>query len=289
MIRSPATTRAAAAPSARPSGGAARALDAARTLALSLTCVATLALASAPALATERPREPTRAGQGAERGSGEGRAQESGVGTTRDEVPAGAAGADADADDAAALARLAAFTNDIVSFRARFEQTLYDADSEPLQSASGTVVLKRPGRFVWDYAGGPGADAQTIVADGERIWLYDRELAQVTVNAIDERVAGTPFVLLMGSSPLEEAYAVTALGAAEGVEWLELVPKADGGDFEALFVGLDETGLAALELRDNFGQATQILFEDFEANVEVDDATFEFEVPEGVDVIGLER
>ena len=189
------------------------------------------------------------------------------------------------AESETALARLHAFTTDLRSFRADFDQTLYDADSEPLQRSSGTVVLKRPGRFVWEYA---GQGAQRIVADGERLWLHDPELRQVTVNPIGERVAGTPFVLLMGSAPLEEAYTVTALGATEGVDWFELVPKAAGGDFESLYVGLDEAGLAALELRDAFGQATQILFSDFEADVAVEDATFAFEVPPGTDVIGMD-
>ena len=195
--------------------------------------------------------------------------------------------AEGDAADAEAMARLAAFTSELRSFRADFEQTLYDEASTPLQSSAGRVALKRPGRFVWDYVDGDTA-GQSIVADGERLWLYDRELAQVTVNAIDERVGGTPLVLLMGDAPIEEAYAVTALGESEGIEWLELVPKEGGGDFEALFVGLDGTGLAALELRDNFGQATQIRFTGFEADVALDDALFEFEVPDGVDVIGLE-
>ena len=238
---------------------------AAASVVLALVCATAF---PPPALAEERPREPTSAGQGA----------------TDPVAPP--------VDASAARERLAAFTDDVTSFSATFEQTLYDAESEPVQSSTGTVLLKRPGRFVWDYDdasdANPGAVAQTIVADGTRLWLYDRELAQVTVNAIDERVAGTPFVLLMGSAPLDEAYEVTALGESEGVEWLELVPKEAGGDFEALYVGLDEAGLAALELRDTFGQATQILFSDFEANVDVDDAAFEFEVPDGVDVIGLD-
>ena len=225
-----------------------------------------LALAvAAGAAAEERPREPAPAAPSADAGG-----------------DAGAA-----ASGAPSRARLAAFTDDVESFRARFEQTLYDADSTPLQSSSGTVLLKRPGRFVWDYADGPGAVAQTIVADGSRVWLYDRELAQVTVNPIDERLAGTPFALLSGGAPLDEVYRVTARGTSEGVDWFELLPRDGGGDFEALYVGLDEAGLAALELRDAFGQATQILFSDFEANVAVDDAAFEFDVPEGVDVIGL--
>lgn len=184
-----------------------------------------------------------------------------------------------------ALDQLDSFIKDVETFQADFEQTLYDADSQPLQTTTGTIKLKRPGRFVWSYT---GPDAQEIVADGERIWLFDRELEQVTVNAIDERIAGTPLVLLMRSAPLEDAFDIEELGEAEGINWLELTPRSETSDFEQVFIGLNDTGLAAMELRDNFGQATQIRFSDFESGMELDDSLFVFKVPEGVDVIGLD-
>ena len=86
--------------------------------------------------------------------------------------------------------QLDSFIQDVETFQADFEQTLYDEDSEPLQTSTGTISLKRPGRFIWSYS---SPDTQEIVADGERIWLYDKDLEQVTVNAIDERIAGTPW------------------------------------------------------------------------------------------------
>ncbi len=184
-----------------------------------------------------------------------------------------------------ALDQLDSFVQDVETFQAGFEQTLYDADSQPLQVTNGTIRLKRPGRFIWSYE---GADSQEIVADGKRIWLYDKDLDQVTVNAIDDRIAGTPLVLLMRSAPLEESFDIVELGEAEGINWLELTPKSETSDFELVFLGLNEEGLAAMELRDNFGQATQIRFSDFEAGVELDDSLFVFEVPDGVDVIGLD-
>lgn len=177
------------------------------------------------------------------------------------------------------------FIQEVETFQASFEQTLYDADSQPLQTRTGTLKLKRPGRFIWDY---DGEGAQQIIADGDRIWLYDRDLDQVTVNAIDERIAGTPLVLLMRSAPLDEAFEVSELGEAENIQWLELTPRSESSDFQQVFIGMNEAGLAAMELRDNFDQATQIRFSDFQAGVELDDALFEFEVPEGVDVIGLD-
>lgn len=185
-----------------------------------------------------------------------------------------------------ALEQLESFIQDIETFEAEFEQTLYDSDSEPLQKSIGTIQLKRPGKFVWTYF---SPEEQQIVADGERIWMYDKDLEQVTVNSIRDRIAGTPLVLLMRAAPLEDSFSIAELGSSDGVNWVELTPKADSSDFEQVFIGLNADGLAAMELRDNFGQATQIIFTDFKAGVELADALFEFIVPDGVDVIGFDE
>jgi len=185
-----------------------------------------------------------------------------------------------------ALDQLDSFLQDVETFEADFEQTLYDADSEPLKKSLGSVQLKRPGKFVWTYI---SPEEQKIVADGERIWMYDIDLEQVTVNTISDRVAGTPLDLLMRAAPLEDSFVIKELGSAEGVNWVELTPKVDSSDFEQVFIGLNAGGLAAMELRDNFGQATQIIFTDFKAGIELEDSLFKFVAPEGVDVIGFDE
>ena len=197
----------------------------------------------------------------------------------------GGTGAAPAAAGAASRARLDAFMADVTSFSAGFEQTLYDEAGEPLQSSAGTVLLQRPGRFAWEYTKPAG---QRIVADGARVWLYDPDLEQVTVNRIDERVAGTPLVVLMGDAPLDEAFEITPLGPSDGIDWTELTPRGEAADFEAVYLGFDGDALAAMELRDSFGQATQIRFSDFRANVDVPADAFDFTVPDGVDVIGGE-
>jgi len=186
-------------------------------------------------------------------------------------------------DAHAQQSRLEQFVTQTKSFVAGFEQTLYDADSTALQVSTGTIQLKRPGRFVWVYE---TPNKQRLISDGENLWLYDEELEQVTVSPLADKVSGTPLVILMGTRPLEEEFTVKSRGISEGVDWYELIPKTESADFESLFVGLDELGLAAMELRDNFGQATQILFSDLQSGVDIDDSVFVFEAPEGVDVIG---
>jgi len=187
------------------------------------------------------------------------------------------------ADEDEQFERLSRFTDELTTFTAEFEQTLYDADSNPLKTSSGTIALKRPGRFVWDYL---TPDPQTIVSDGERVWLYDRGLEQVTVSPLSERAAGTPLALLLGGAQLKDAFAIKALGESEGIDWFELTPRIADTDFEQIFLGLNDAGLAVMELRDNFDQATQIRFLSFKSGVPLNDEQFEFEPPAGVDVIG---
>lgn len=185
------------------------------------------------------------------------------------------------ADDV--LEQLRAFTMDLKSFTADFEQSLYNSNSELLENNIGELLLKRPGKFIWRY---DGAGGQEFISNGKSLWMFDKELDQVTVNALDDRVGGTPLVLLMGGVPLEDQFSVTDLGLSDGVDWFELIPKDNSTDFEALFIGLNESGLAAMELRDNLGQATQIQFTNFKSGVALDDNQFDFVAPEGVDVIG---
>lgn len=185
------------------------------------------------------------------------------------------------ADDV--LDRLRAFTMDLASFTADFEQSLYNDDSELLKNDIGTLILKRPGKFVWRY---DGEGSQEFISDGKSIWMFDKELDQVTVNPLNDRLGGTPLVLLMGGVPLEDQFKVTPLGDSDGIDWVELVPHDNSTDFESLFIGLNDKGLAAMELRDNLGQATQIQFTNFKPDVPLDDEQFDFVAPKGVDVIG---
>jgi len=197
-----------------------------------------------------------------------------------------ASDAASESNNVAPVQLLEQFIDTLDSFEASFVQTLYDADSEPLRESSGTIKLKRPARFVWSY---DAPEEQHIVADGENIWLYDVDLEQVTVNAIDERIEGTPLQLLMRAAPLSEGFDIESLGQEDGIDWFGLTPLTQASDFEQVFIGLKNDELAAMELRDSFGQATQIVFADFRKGLVMDDALFEFVTPEGVDVIGLDE
>ena len=194
-------------------------------------------------------------------------------------APAMASGAQGGAD------HLNEFLDQVQTLRADFTQTVTDARGVELQQVEGTLAVKRPGRFRWNYT---APSKQVIVADGERIWMYDEELAQVSVRALDRTLASTPAMLLSGGRALHEHADVRELGERDGLVWVEVVPRIKDSDFEAVRIGFDDGDLAAMELVDAFGQTTRMAFSALVRNPAIDDSVFTFDPPPGVDVIGAE-
>lgn len=178
--------------------------------------------------------------------------------------------------------RLDGFMADVRPLRAQFAQTLYDEKREPLEESSGTVWLQRPGRFRWEYR---APFAQTIVADGERLWVHDADLDQVTVRDQHEAVGDTPAVLLGSEANLHDRFYVTDLGRRDGLLWARLVPQSSEGGFEEIRLGFDAANLRAMDLVDGFGQLTRLTFSSVERLDRLPPETFVFTPPPGADVI----
>lgn len=192
-----------------------------------------------------------------------------------------AAGADETAD-ARAAARLEAALDSLSGLRAEFTQSVTDAGGSRIESAAGRVSLSRPGRFRWDYR----EPAQLIVSDGTTVWLYDADLAQVTVRPAAESLAGTPALLLSGQADIRGSFAITDGGSADGLEWSRLRPRDPDGDFTELQVGVAGNELRRMRLLDKLGQTTELRFSRIERNPRFEPETFRFEPPPGVDVVG---
>lgn len=177
---------------------------------------------------------------------------------------------------------LKAFLGQTQSVKARFAQMVLDRNLKPLQQAQGVMQFSRPGKFRWDYA---KPYEQTIVGDGSRLWIYDRDLNQVTVRKLDRALGASPAALLAGSNDLERDFTLTDSGSKDGLDWLDAVPKTRDTAFERVRMGFGKSGLAAMELRDQFGQITVITFADVERNPRIPAEVFRFTPPKGADVI----
>jgi len=169
------------------------------------------------------------------------------------------------------------------TLEAGLSQTVYDDKGKPLQHATGRVALQRPGRVRWEYL---SPDPQLLLIDGRRLWIYDKELAQVTVKPVREALATAPIVLLTEASGIEDEFEITDRGRQGGLKWVELRPRVQDSEFERIDFAFEGDKVAQMVLFDQFGQRTAIRFTDERINIELPAETFRFEVPAGVDVIG---
>jgi outer membrane lipoprotein carrier protein len=178
--------------------------------------------------------------------------------------------------------RLQSFLNDVTSLRSEFDQVVYDDKARKIDDARGTVYLQRPGRFRWDYV---EPYPQEIVGDGEKVWIYDTELEQVTVRPFDDALGDTPVMLLSSARPVTESFRVEDVEGPEGYAWVQLTPLGEQMSFTGIRLAFDGEELRVMELEDNFGQLTRLQFSRVERNPALDPGIFRFEPPAGADVL----
>ena len=173
------------------------------------------------------------------------------------------------------------FYADARTLTGRFEQRVVNEQASKQRMQRGRFWLARPGgRYRWEYR---EPFPQVIVSDGETLWVYDEELAQVTVRALTEQDASLPAALLAEGTRLASLFDVTV--SPQDPQVVLLRPLADDAGFESLELRFDAGSLASLVLHDSLGRTTEFGFFDLVRNQPVDEAVFQFEPPVGVDVL----
>jgi len=186
------------------------------------------------------------------------------------------------ADDEVAVQRLTELLNQAQTITARFSQLTLDGSGTQLQETAGQLVLKRPGLFRW-HTDAPME--QLLVSNGEKVWLYDPDLLQVTIQTLDQRLTHTPALLLSGDvSKIRENFDISHKEGGNVVDFI-LKPKSKDTLFDSLRLSFRNSVLNDMQLIDSIGQRTNILFLSVKMNEPQDDAQFIFEIPAGVDVI----
>jgi outer membrane lipoprotein carrier protein len=147
--------------------------------------------------------------------------------------------------------------------------------------SSGTFVFARPGKFIWTYT---KPYEQLLQADGEQLYIYDKDLNQVTVKKLGNALGSSPAAILFGSNDLEKNFTLSEAGSRNGLEWLNATPKAKDSTFEQISIGLRNGTPEAMELHDAFGQTSVLLFKRFEKNPPLTAQQFKFVMPKGADV-----
>lgn len=180
-----------------------------------------------------------------------------------------------------AVDTLREFVRDAKTGRAAFTQTVTSPDGAKKKISSGQFEFARPERFRFAYA---KPFEQLVVADGKQVWLYDADLNQVTVRAMDGALGATPAALLAGKS-LDQDFDLSAQPSANGLDWVIAVPKQKDGAFQSLRVGFRGKVLAEVEVLDGFGQRSLLQFTGVQTNVPIGEQTFHFTPPKGAEVL----
>ncbi|CAN5222270.1 outer membrane lipoprotein chaperone LolA [soil metagenome] len=182
---------------------------------------------------------------------------------------------------ATALDDLRRFASDTKSATGTFTQQLVK-DGKPGSRTSGQFAFSRPGKFRWVYE---KPYEQTLVADGDKLWIYDKDLNQVTVRTLGSALGESPAAILFGSGDLDTRFTLSEAPARDGAVWVDAVPKTRDTTFERVSIAFRDGQLDAMELRDTFGQTSVLKFTGIARNAAVPADQFRFTPPKGADVL----
>ncbi len=164
-----------------------------------------------------------------------------------------------------------------------FTQTVVGARRELVQSSEGYVHIARPKQFKWVlFAPYP----QTIVTVGDRVYVYDPDLQQIQVKPLEQALAGTPALVLLGTAKDIAAQFDVSRSQSDGLDRFDLVPKSADAVFTQISMTFDGPRLLRIEIVDSLGQVTEVDFRNLQINGPLAPNEFQFEIPPGTDVIG---
>lgn len=185
---------------------------------------------------------------------------------------------------AAALDQFKSFVASTKAAKGEFTQRqvkIVDGVTKISSSSTGTFLFARPGKFIWIYQ---KPYEQLLQSDGEKLYIYDKDLNQVTIKKLGDALGSSPAAILFGSNDLEKNFTLKDGGTKEGLEWLQATPRTKDTTFDQIGIGLRNGVPEAMELRDSFGQVSLLTFKKFEKNPAMTAKQFDFVVPKGADV-----
>jgi outer membrane lipoprotein carrier protein len=180
-----------------------------------------------------------------------------------------------------AVDSLRAFVRDVKSGQSSFVQTVTAPDGVRKKVSSGDFEFSRPNRFRFAYT---KPYQQLVVADGQKVWIFDADLNQASSRRLSQALGTTPAALLAGAA-LEPEFTLSALPSSQGLDWALATPRNTDSAFTAMRVGFRGAELAAVEITDSFGQRSRLDFGRFVPNLALANDRFEFKLPAGADLV----
>lgn len=164
------------------------------------------------------------------------------------------------------------------SFHAQFGQIVTDAQGQLLQEANGELFLMQPDKLYWEVL---EPNENILVADGSTVWHIDPFVEQVVAIDQQQAIANNPLMLITSSDPaVWDSFVIEQTNAGQ----FSVSSTEDDAFIRSLQLVFDNLTLTKLVFVDSQGQRSELAFSDIRQNQSVDQALFEFRLPEGYDL-----
>lgn len=187
---------------------------------------------------------------------------------------------------ASGLEQLQEFLKNTKTASGSFEQKVLDKNGKVIdQDSKGEFLFSRPGHFVWEYT---APYYQSMVSDGKTLWVWDKDMNQVTVRTVKGALPSSPASVLFGTAELSKEWVTENLPDADGLEWVKLLPKHKDGNFEEVSIGMKYNKPCILSFKGSLGEISTLKFSNIKTGIKAPSNTFTFEIPKGADVLNVD-
>lgn len=178
------------------------------------------------------------------------------------------------------------FLNSVKTASGEFAQQVADKNGKPAQeSSAGDFVFSRPGKFAWEYK---TPYAQLMLSDGKTLWVWDKDLNQVTERKLKGALPASPASVLFGSSNVSKDWKIEELGEEEGLTWIKLTPKQKDSAFSEVLIGFKDRLPRSMKFVGSLGERSSLTLGNLKINEKIEKSRFDFKAPAGTDVLKVD-
>ena len=166
-----------------------------------------------------------------------------------------------------------------------------DKGLKVVRQTQGYFVFQRPGRFIWATQ---KPYEQQLIANGNQLILWDKDLNQATFRPAGQALAATPAAILFGENSLDQHLDLVDGDERLVMRWVALMPKKDPGGksgndipYTKISIGMVNGLPKALELQDGLGSVVLVTLNKMQINVSLPANRFNFVPPAGAEVLRL--
>ncbi len=177
------------------------------------------------------------------------------------------------------------FSKNVKNAEGEFEQTVIDKGGKQIDQSSGKFVFSRPGKFMWEYT---APFPQAMICDGKSVWVWDKDLNQVTVRSARQTIPQSPAAILFGDSNIKKYWKVTSIKGGDDLNWIELAPIAGNLNFSKITMGFKSSLPVKMEFVGSLGETSKLTLKNVVTDISYPSKFFTFEIPKGADVVRLD-